>query len=146
MIGEEIRMGAKGFRIVSVVILILGVFSLLVCLAAAWGGGRLMAQGRLNMSQTDWIGSLVLSFVGAGLALAAGILGLRLAGKERGAAACKAVGAVLLVFQVVSSAINLLSGDRSVESVLSMGLCVLLTVLYLIGIFSVRASSSISKK
>ena len=73
MIGEEIRMGAKGFRIVSVVILILGVFSLLVCLAAAWGGGRLMAQGRLNMSQTDWIGSLVLSFVGAGLALAAGI-------------------------------------------------------------------------
>lgn len=139
-------MGTKGLRIVSVVILILGVFSLLVCIAVTFGGERLMEQGQLNMSQIDWVGSLVLSYLGAGLALAAGILGLRLAGKGKDASACKVVGTALLVFQIVSSAINLFSGDRSAESVLSMGLCVLFTVLYLIGIFSVKISSASQPK
>ena len=106
-------MGRKGLKTVSIVILVIGVFCLLVCIAVGWGGEQLLEEKNLAMSLSDFIGSLALSLLGAGLALATGILGLRLAVQGKGACACKVMGVLLLVFQAASSVINLLGGDRS---------------------------------
>ena len=130
-------MGAAGLKRVSVVLIVFGVLSALVSLLIGFFGGRLIEAGALAMVQGDLIGSVALSLAGAGLELAAGITGLRLARRGSGAVAGKAMGIVLLIFQMGSSVLNLLGGDRSAESVVSMLLCILITVLYLVGMFCV---------
>lgn len=126
--------GSKMLKVTGILMIIGGALSLVIALIAVIGiaAAASLAAGALGggIIALAVIAS-ILSLLGGGIELAAGILGVKNWNQPAKAQSCIVFGAIIIALSVLSNILNLASGSEFNLFTLLLGL--VLPVLYLIG-------------